>query len=171
MLIIFDADALIKLNRVGILERVAQSFQCVIPQQVYEEAVVKGREWGYADAEEIDRIVKESMSVMQPQIEERTELEPGAGERATLALASELEGKPIIISDDTPFLRHLTRQGVLSATPAALIVNMAERDIVQEQAARRLLEDLRPYTRAATIDQALRDLEELHSEGENDGKD
>jgi rRNA-processing protein FCF1 len=161
MLVVFDADALIKLNRIGILEQVAQSFQCVIPQQVYEEAVVKGRERGYADAEEIDRIVSKAISVGWSPVEVGAGLQSGAGERAALALANELGRQSIIISDDTPFLRQLKNQGVLNATPAALIVNMVERDVIPNRVAARLVEALRPHTRATTIDQALQDLEQL----------
>jgi hypothetical protein len=98
---------------------------------------------------------------MLPHVEEEAGLEPSLGERAALALVTELEGNPIIISDDTPFLRWMDSQGVLNATPAALIVNMVERDIISNQAAARHLQALRPYTRSSTVDQALQDLEQL----------
>jgi hypothetical protein len=67
MALFLDADSLIKLNRVGVLELVARVFECIIPEAVYLEAVVNARARGYADAEAIDRTVQELISLI-PQL-------------------------------------------------------------------------------------------------------
>ena len=63
MALILDADSLIKLNRVGVLEIVARAFECMIPRAVYQEAVVNARAKGYADAETIDAAINELMQI------------------------------------------------------------------------------------------------------------
>jgi hypothetical protein len=118
MPLILDADSLIKLNRVGILEWVARAFECVIPLAVYQEAVVNARAKGHADAESIDRIVKELMHIHdRVQAEPSTTFRPlGLGEREVLAIAVQSHGYAVIVSDDLDFLNVVRQTGMRYVT-------------------------------------------------------
>lgn len=159
MVIVLDADGLIKLSQAGVLEHVAQAFQCVIPDAVYHEAVTKARERQYRDAEEIERVVKSAMTIQPAATLDMPEFGLGAGETAVLALAAQQEGESTIVSDDRRFLAFLNRQGVPFLMPSALIAMMAQQGFLTMSDAREILERLRPLIREAAFQRALQELE------------
>ena len=159
MVILLDADGLIKLSRAGVLEQVAQAVQCIIPDVVYHEAVTKAKERQYRDAEEIERIMQSAIAIRRTATAEVPELGLGAGETAVLALATQYEGEFTIVSDDRQFLAFLNRQGVPFLMPSALIVVMAQQGFLTNDAAREVLERLRPMVREAAFHLALQELE------------
>lgn len=53
-----DSDGLIKLAKAEVLEAVAKSWTCVIPQAVYEETVERGKKAAYPDATRIEQIIQ-----------------------------------------------------------------------------------------------------------------
>lgn len=159
MVIVLDADGLIKLSQAGVLEHVAQAFQCVIPDAVYHEAVTKARERQYRDAEEIERVVKSAMTIQPTATLDMPEFGLGAGETAVLALAAQQEGESTIVSDDRRFLAFLNRQGVPFLMPSALIAMMAQQGFLTMSDAREILERLRPLIREAAFQRALQELE------------
>src|SRR5690606_42143555 len=54
-----SADAIIKLNRAGVLRTLVTKFECTLPEAVYQEAVVAGKERLYPDAVAIEEIRSE----------------------------------------------------------------------------------------------------------------
>ena len=159
MVILLDADGLIKLSRAGVLEQVAQAFQCIIPDVVYHEAVTKAKERQYRDAEEIERIVQLAIAIRRTATAEVPELGLGAGETAVLALATQHEGEFTIVSDDRRFLAFMARQEIPFLSPADLIAVMARRGILTMDDAREALERLRPSIREAAYIETMQDLE------------
>ena len=159
MVILLDADGLIKLSRAGVLEQVAQAFQCIIPDVVYHEAVTKAKERQYRDAEGIERIVQSAMRIQPTTALDMPELGLDTGETAVLALATQYEGEFTIVSDDRRFLAFLNRQGVPFLMPSALIVVMAQQGFLTNDAAREVLERLRPMVRETAFHLALQELE------------
>ena len=162
MELLFDADALIKLNRAGILRRVAEVFDCAMPHEVFEEVVVKGGEYAHSDAEEIERVIASDMVVRPPVAisEEYPRLD--TGERAVLALASQGENR-VIVSDDRQFVNFLSRAGIPHLVPAALIIVMAQQQILTTDEAREHLNRLRPLIRTDSYMEALQELEKLEA--------
>ena len=63
MRFILDADGLIKLNHAGVLERVAETYSCVIPEAVYDEVVTQGKARRYMDAEAIEVALTQRVQV------------------------------------------------------------------------------------------------------------
>ncbi len=160
MKLLFDADGLIKLQRAELLDLVARTFTCMIPEVVYHEVVTQGIERLYPDAHEIERTVRTARVLVQPASHSEP-LEPGLGmgEAAVLDLFQQGKGERIV-SDDRRFLALLSRQGVPFIVPAALIVLMTRQGTLDIDHAHSALERLRPWIRDEVYQQAVRDLEE-----------
>jgi predicted nucleic acid-binding protein len=160
MILLLDADALIKLNRAGILGLVAEVFECIIPDEVYQEVVIKGKQSGHTDAEEIERLIESGIEVKPPAPVREVESRLDRGESAVLALASQ-QGSQVIISDDRQFVNFLSRSGIPHPVPAALIVVMVQQHLMTKSEAREALEQLRPSVREISYREALQELERL----------
>ena len=162
----FDADALIKLQRAEILEHVARTFDCIIPEAVYHEVVTRGRVFKHPDAEAIDRTIQSSVvvgspiRVAMPDVAETTGIDAGEKDVLGLFYSSPAEGETIIISDDRRFLALLHRLEVPALTPADSIALMVRQGFLVKREARNALEQIRLSIRETAYRQALKDLEE-----------
>lgn len=167
MRLVLDADSLIKLCKAGVLEQVAQAFQCVIPEAVYHEAVVRGKERVYPDAEEIERIVMAAIPIhhtptgyLNPMQYTSTSPDPkgelGPGETAVLALAHQEES--VIVSDDRQFLSSLRNQHIPFLPTADLIVEMAHQQVISTEQAREALNRMRPLISRGAYQDAIQEL-------------
>ena len=117
VLILIDADALIKLHRAGILEHTSRVFDCIIAQEIYHEVLLKGREFNHSDADEIDKIIQSGIRIESSMIGETQDIAyaPGvdAGEKGLLGLfySSSTEDEITIISDDPALLGGAAQPG------------------------------------------------------------
>jgi predicted nucleic acid-binding protein len=172
--LVLDADSLIKLCKAGVLEQVAQAFQCVIPEAVYHEAVVRGKERLYPDAEEIERIVMAAIPIHKTPAQYLGQMHSpgpgpdqekvlGPGETAVLALAQHI-GESVIISDDRQFLALLHSQHVPFLPPTGLIVAMTHQQVIPKEQAREALDRMRPLISRGAYQDATQDLEERENE-------
>lgn len=160
MILLFDTDALIKLNRVGILQLVFKAFECIIPEAVYKEAVIDAKGRAYWDAEEIERIVALSGVRIVTTSGRVQEPRMGIGESAVLSLASESPlDDVVIISDDKRFLSRLAVEGRLFFDTPTIVAHMARQNVITYEHAKDLLARLRPYSSRASISVALDALE------------
>ncbi|MBI4313038.1 MAG: hypothetical protein HY681_14860 [Chloroflexi bacterium] len=156
MILIFDTDALIKLNRVGMLELVLRRFECLLPEAVYKEAVLDAKGHAYVDAEEIERLVAVTgVRIMAtpaaPQLPRM-----GIGESAAMALTPEHVGDDVVIvSDDKRFISHLASERRLFFDVPALVAHMARERLITFARAKDVLARLRPYSSKASISVAL----------------
>ena len=162
MRLLLDADALIKLNRAGVLLLIAETFECVIPDEVYREAVINGKKRGYPDAEEIDKVIEAGMEVISVAPVPRRYAGLDAGESAVLSLVSREETQ-VVVSDDRQFVNLLSRAGIPYLVPAALIVAMAQQQILTKTGARDALDRMRPWIRDSSYMEALQGLEKLET--------
>ncbi|MYC28888.1 MAG: hypothetical protein F4X65_02205 [Chloroflexi bacterium] len=106
MAVILDANALINLYRAEILSLIYLATECIVPAEVYAEAVTNGQMAGYPDSSGIAEIIG-------PCTEEFMEIQPdlgrtGRGETAVLRVYLERRGNSFP-SDDQRFLRYLER--------------------------------------------------------------
>ncbi len=162
MILVFGADALIKLNRVGMLAKAATVFRCLLSEEVYRESVLEARIHGYPDAEDLAAVISTHLEVMySPQIDP-PEPDLGAGETSAFALAMTLPGSTphAIVSDDRQFLRFLIREEIPLFTSISVILLMVEIGVVSFQEGKRALILLRPYVREADCARALLDMEQ-----------
>ena len=109
-----DSGPLIWLSKCGMLHLLRSLYSgIVIPEAVYEEAVVRGLEEGYEDAQAIDRATEEGwIKIQKPsdQFRERVEdaenrlgIELGEGEREALALALERGITTLLTNDEDAY--------------------------------------------------------------------
>lgn len=177
MIVLLDADALIKLYKAGVLELASQGFECITSSEIYNEVVLVGGERGYPDAREIGRII-EARIVVKPGRSEReiiTELESGgammhptpptlditgSGEKSLLPLVR-LEEEPIIVSDDRQFLSSLAEQDISFVPVAGFIVVLAREGILEVNTAREALDRITPIIRGVDYQKAMQDLNTL----------
>ncbi|HEU0021749.1 MAG TPA: hypothetical protein VFR55_08770 [Dehalococcoidia bacterium] len=157
-----DADALIKLNHAGILVRVADQLECVIPEAVYTEAVTKGIAAGHADARNIKDIIDLYVEIRQPGTETArmsTIMPPlGAGETAVFDLSLAVTDA-LIVSDDIQFLNFLKISGRPAITPTVLIVTMVRQGFISPAHAAQSLAKMRPLISQIAYQRAMNELE------------
>lgn len=58
---IIDTDSLIKLTKSGIINEVCRNFKCIITEEVYDEAVTKGKIALHKDAFEIEELINKDL--------------------------------------------------------------------------------------------------------------
>jgi len=105
-MIISNASPIIYLSKIGQLKLLKNIFKFVIiPYEVYEETVVKGKEKGFQDALFIENAIREGwlkikkIKIKKELIKFAPELE--LGEIAVMELAKKLKPKMLLIDDAT----------------------------------------------------------------------
>ena len=164
MVLLLDADALIKLYRAGVLQHVAHTFECVIPEGIFHEVVTSGRQFQYPDAESINQVIESDITVhrvteVPPDILEVPGVDAGERDLLGLFYTLSVEAEAIIISDDRRFLAVLGHEEIPALTPPDLVVLMARQDYLERPEAKTALEDMRPSIRETAYRQALADIE------------
>lgn len=171
---VIDADGLIKLGKSGILGALIRNHEVLVPEAVYEEAVVRGKRGLYEDAFELEEILKDEKVSAIPAatdpwadqlLEGVTSL--GVGERAALHLYA-TESADAVLSDDRVFLNFLGRNAVPFLTPANVIVGLVRARQFSCEEALEALEKLSGYVRAEVYEKAKAELEDLRKESEED---
>lgn len=151
--IALDADGLIKLGKIGLLSLLARNYNCLISEQVFEEAIEKGKKYFYEDAFILEDYISQGIIkvvITKPNLRVKKLLEKayslGEGEKSTLHLfyAQDTLG---IVSDDIAFLNLLDKYNVSYFTPANLISRLVELKKTSRQEGLTILEKLRPYIR------------------------
>ena len=161
MILIFDADGLIKLNHAGVLSQVVRNYESLVPAAVHNEVVVRGASIGYDDATEIGLILEESAVVVTSDI--RIALPDsgpilsglGAGETQTLYLALQHRQDSTIISDDRRFLGVLSELSLRFLVPSHMILGLARDEILSTSDAKTAIYALRPFIRQSDFLEAL----------------
>jgi rRNA-processing protein FCF1 len=157
--LLLDADALIKLNRAEILVTLLDSFDCAVPQAVYEEVVVVGHARGYADAEAIGSAVAGRCGVEET-TESSLSTSLGVGETALLALVEAGE-QSIVISDDARFLGVLRSRGIDYLGCARLVVYLVRNNLLTLGQATEALRRMRSLVSPKSFDEATETLDRM----------
>lgn len=155
---------MIKLGKSSVLGAFLSVAEVIVPEAVYEEAVVMGKKEMYENAFELERLLQEGRaSVVSMGSDGRAEkaLEGGPslglGERAALHLAYS-EEVDVILTDDRQFLSVLNSVEIKALVPAAAGVLLAERGIVSVEEAVRALGKIENSIRREVRDAAMEKL-------------
>lgn len=149
--IILDSDGLIKLNKAGILDKFLSVFECLIPKEVYEETVIKGKEELYNDAFELEMILKlMKVDIIEFTFDEKADslireiTGLGKGEIAVLHLFFKNKDA-VILSDDRRFLTFLEKHRIPFITPGNVLLYLVRKGIIDVSEGLDKLERLKPY--------------------------
>jgi len=163
--IILDADGLIKLGKIGLLPSLGRSYNCIITDQVFKEAIERGKEHFYEDAFVLENYINQGIirvAATKPNLKVKKLLQKtqslGEGEKSTLHLFYSQDALAIV-SDDLAFLNLLDRYNIPYLTPANLISKLVEIREISKQEGLIALEKLRPYIRSSLYKLVKKELE------------
>jgi len=161
---VLDSDGLIKLTKSGIVELVADRFECFIADEVKKESVVEGKKRLYEDAFVIEKninekkikVLKAKKNTKAQRIEGTKKL--GIGEQSALNLFFELDADAII-SDDQAFLNVLHRENVPFIIPSDLVARLLELKTLEKKDALSALSIIKPYIKESNYMKAKKRIE------------
>src|SRR5574341_685222 len=139
--IVFDADGVIKALKGGFLAEIAGEYICLLPDEVFREAVVAARQTHAEEANALEALIHAGR-LLRRQLARSVRAERilalcqtlGTGERGALRLLLK-EKADFIVTDDRAFLNVLVRNRLPFLTPAELLVRLRRAGgISQEEA-------------------------------------
>jgi len=93
---VLDSDGLIKLSKASIIEEIVKHRKCIITQEVFNEAVRKGKEGLYEDAYVIENLInRKLLTIKKVKITELADL--GKGEVSSLEIYKKMKCSAISI--------------------------------------------------------------------------
>lgn len=171
-----DADGLIKLGKAGVLRLFFGVAEVLVPEAVYEEAVVRGKRELYEDAFALEMVLREAEARVAPDVSdpwaEKLLEEGGAslgmGERSALHLYG-TEGADAILTDDRVFLSFLGRAGAPALTPTAVIVRLVEAGRMEVEEGLKAMSRIRECIREPVHQAAVEEIEAFEGVMKDDG--
>ncbi|KXB06180.1 hypothetical protein AKJ51_04065 [candidate division MSBL1 archaeon SCGC-AAA382A20] len=158
---VFDSDGLIKLQKAGVLDMLAESHECLVPGKVYGESVERGKSELYEDAFELGETIEEHMRVVEaedPESEKTPAKESlGSGELSAYGVHLQ-EGSDALISDDRAFLNFLESKGIPFITPANVIVEMKNQGQIPRDRAVEALGRMEKYIRNEVYEKSIEEV-------------
>ena len=143
--LLFDSDALIKIAKIGLLSEVTGSFDVVITEEVYGEAVTEGKKRLYEDADEIENCINlGQIKVTRKKHESKIDKTFGKGETSVLQA---YDKGNIIMTDDLNFASYLLKENIRNLSSAHLIVILLKKKKLGINEANSFLERLKQYIR------------------------
>src|SRR3989304_7665134 len=164
--LVLDSDGLVKLEKAGMLQTLAQEFDCLIPEAVYDEVIRQGKKEAYEEAFKIEKIVESSIKrqIIRPHSKAEQILQGvtslGKGEKETLNLYFDKEADGIT-SDDRTFLNLLQKNKVRFFTSANSVVELVKRGTVANAMGMEALNKMKALIRDKVYQKAKQDLEDL----------
>ena len=141
----------------------ASNSECIIPDAVYQEAVVNARVAGYLDSDAIDLVVRRHI-----QVEFTTDFEQmdvpshfGAGEKQVLALAMRDPQESVVVSDDQVFVNLVRQLEVRFISPIELFPMLLREGAISISRARQFIGRFRTHTSERNYFAALSSLREM----------
>lgn len=140
--IVSDSSSLIIGTKAGLLDAMCKEFQIVIPEKVFEETVIAGRELQKIDALEIWNSVKEKKIKLKKTRAMKNqkvaywldEFALDAGEKQAIALYFQTKAKMLLV-DDRQAIKTAKLLGIRWVTIPGIIVAFSDRKIVSKEKA------------------------------------
>jgi len=157
---IFDSDALIKLTKSGILEKICHHHNCIITAEVKNECVDEGKTRLHQDASKIEDLINEKLlKTKNPKRQRIIKERLGRGEISTVNLYFQ-EKKSIIVTDDSAFIKYLQENNIRHILPANLVLLMKKSKKIEAEMALSYLENLREFIKDEVYENAKSDIME-----------
>ena len=142
VLVISDSSSLIIGTKAGLLDVMCEEFQVEIPEKVFEETVVAGKELQKMDALKIEKAIEENKIVVKkakPLKEGRTakwlsQLSLDEGEMEAIKLYIQTKAK-LLLADDRQAINAAKLLEINWATIPDIIVGFAERKKISREEA------------------------------------
>ena len=146
MKILLDADASIKLTKIGIVEAFASGFEVIVTTEVYREQVTAGLQRNYPDAKKMEKLVSDGKIIVVKSPEKSSvynNFRLGRGEKSVIDyyMANDVD---LIISDDEAFLKILDNYAVPFTPVAGAILMCIIHDLISKEKGIKYLELLKP---------------------------
>lgn len=151
-LIVSDASTLILLEKILLLDKLSNNFNLVIPREIYDEVVIKGKEMKSADAYAIEekinnnliKIIKVKDKEKLNQIIEDFGLAKGETEAIVLFLQEKANALAI---DDHKAINVCKIYKIPFITALTFIITAFDKKWIKEKEARKMINELGIYGR------------------------
>lgn len=146
--LLFDSDALIKAVKSGFLEHITNVFKVCITNEVYSEAVEKGRERFYVDADKIQNLIdgKNILIIKDNEYAKKPKPKQGFG-KGEISVFQAYKEDYLIVSDDLRFVSYLNEIPIKNIASGHLIAALVKKGGISKVDAYYYLENLKPLIR------------------------
>lgn len=151
-IIVSDASTLILLQKIDLLDMLVKNFDFIIPQEVYKEAVLKGKDKKFSDSYQIENKIDKNLIKIK-KIKDRnkinkiiSEFGTAEGETEAIVLFLELKGD-ILATDDHKPINVCKAYKIPFMTALTFVVDSYIKKSVTIDDARKMIEKLRLYGR------------------------
>ncbi len=151
-IIVSDASTLILLQKISLLDKLAENFEFIIPEEVYKETVINGKAKKFSDAYQIENKIKENlMKVKKIKDKNRVnkiinEFGTAEGESESIILFLELKAD-ILATDDHKSINVCRAYNIPFITALAFVLYSHIRKFVANNEAKKMIEELSIYGR------------------------
>ena len=146
--LLFDSDALIKASKAEFLDYIADNFDVLITEEVYNETVKEGKKGFYKDADKIENLVNGGKIRVIKEKYYKKKKGPrqnfGKGEKSIFQAYK--KGR-LIITDDLSFALCIKKENMQSLSSAHLIPVLVKKEKLGKDNAYYCLKQLKPYIR------------------------
>ena len=151
-IIVSDASTLILLQKIGLLDKLVKNFKIVISEEIYKEAVLKGKARKFSDSYQIENKINENL-VKIVKIKDRNkaiqlvnEFGIGEGEAQSIVLFSQ-EKADILAADDHKSINVCKVYRIPFMTALTFALDSCKRNIIRKNEAKEMIESLSIYGR------------------------
>ena len=151
-IIVSDASTLILLQKISLLGNLAKNFEFIIPEEVYKEAVIKGKEKKFSDSYQIENKIKENL-IKVKKIKDKNRIneiinEFGTAEGETEAIILFLELKAdVLATDDHKSINVCKVYNIPFMTALTFVLNSRIGKFVTNNEAKKMIQNLSVYGR------------------------
>ena len=150
--VISDASTLILLQKITLLDRLLKNFKFIIPQEVYNEAVIKGKKIKSKDAYLLETNINNNLIKIKKIKDEKRindiikEFGLGRGESEAIALFLQ-ENADILAADDHKAINVCKIYRIPFMTALTFVVSASDIKLIAKDEAKEMIKDLGVYGR------------------------
>jgi len=157
---VIDSDALIKLTKSELVDKVCRYYNCFITTEVKNECVDEGKKRLYEDALKIEEfIIQNLLKIRDIKKVRKISENLGKGEISIVNLYFQ-EKNSIIITDDSAFIKYLEENNIKFFIPADLILLMKISNKIDYKTALIYLKRMKNFIKEKVYNDIKKDIKE-----------